>query len=367
MIGVIKDFRKLESASGIVLLVASALALVFANSPLAESYQLMLAPFSFAINDGLMAVFFLLVGLEIKREILEGELSTRASAALPLVAALGGIATPAIIYSMFNWGSYEMRGWAIPSATDIAFSLGVLALAGSRVPASLKIFLMAVAVIDDLAAVIIIALFYTEQLAPQGLMMSLGCLIVLWGLNRCVTRLWPYLLAGAALWFSLWQASVHPTIAGVLLGAMIPLPLARNLIHRLHPWVAFGIMPVFAFANAGVSLSGVSAVQLLQPLPLGIALGLFIGKQLGIFIPSLLWVRVTRTALPAASWLQFYSVCMIAGIGFTMSLFIGTLAFPENDAQHYVRLGVIIGSLLSAIFGYILLTFALGKGTVRSA
>ena len=364
MLDHIKDFLKLESASGLVLLAAALTAVAFANSPFAESYHALIRPLTFTINDGLMAIFFLIVGIEIKREVKEGELSTRATAAMPVVAALGGIILPALIYSYFNWGTHAMRGWAIPSATDIAFSLGVLALMGSRVPQRLKIFLMAVAVIDDLAAVVIIAVFYTDHLSWQALAAAFICLAALMVMSRRMTVLWPYIIAGIALWIATVYSGVHPTVAGVALAFLMPLSLGKRLLHHLHPWVAFGVMPVFAFANAGVPLAGIDMPQLLSPVPLGIALGLFLGKQIGIFAASWLFALATRTALPVPAS-QFYAVCMIAGIGFTMSLFIGTLAFPGEAAQVHVRIGVIIGSLLSAVFGYILL--ALSTRSARGA
>jgi Na+:H+ antiporter, NhaA family len=357
MIGYIKGLLKLELTGGVILLLVSMLAMLFANSAMMPYYEAFLGPFHFWINDGLMAIFFLAVGIEIKREILEGELSSWSQAMLPAVAALGGVITPAVIYSYFNWGTDYARGWAIPSATDIAFSLGVLALFARRIPPSLRIFLLAVAVIDDLAAVIIIALFYTDQLSLTALAGVAACVAVLWGLNhRKVYRLLPYLLVGMLLWIAMLKSGVHPTIAGVLLGLLMPLESGRPLQYRLHPWVTFFIVPVFAFANAGVPLAGLSLTQLGHPLPLGIALGLFAGKQLGIFAAAWLLIRLRLASLPRdASWQEFYAVCVIAGIGFTMSLFIGNLAFEDHTSLLYMRVGVIVGSLLSAMLGVVMM------------
>lgn len=377
-----KEFLKLESASGILLCIAAALACVAANSPLASYYeaflhlQLTVTVNDFGlskglihwINDGLMAIFFLLVGLEIKREVLEGELSSLSQAVLPVVAALGGVACPALIYTYFNGGDPEaLRGWAIPSATDIAFSLGVLALLGSRIPFALKVFLTTVAVADDLAAIVIIALFYTEQLSVSALAVGTAGTAVLIALNRFGVRtIAAYVLVGVVIWFSVLKSGVHATLAGVIIGFCIPHRtrkdepcLVRQMEHALHPWVAYAILPLFAFANAGISFEGISLGSLTQPVPLGIIAGLFIGKQVGIFTTAWLLIRAGFARLPeGASWRQFYGVCILAGIGFTMSLFIGTLAFEASGREAEIRLGVLSGSLLSAAIGYCWLRWA---------
>ncbi len=378
----LRDFLRLESASGIVLLGAAMLALLAANSPSRAYYDGLLATqFSISlgtvgiresllgwINDGLMAVFFLLVSLEIKRELLHGHLASFGHALLPAVAALGGVVAPALIYWHFNAGSAEsLRGWAIPSATDIAFSLGVLALLGSRVPLALKIFLTTLAVIDDLAAILIIALFYTAQIHTDALIVAGGVLAALIVLNRCGVRaLWPYLALGLVLWVAVLESGVHATIGGVLLGLCIPAkqppelgaqswgsPLER-LEDRLHPWVAFGIMPVFAFANAGLALQGIALNNLADSVPLGIALGLLLGKPLGIMAAAGLCIRLGFAKMPEeTNWPMLAATAVIAGIGFTMSLFIAGLAFPGNVLlQDEARLGILLGSALSALLGY---------------
>lgn len=361
MLNTLKSFFKTEAASGFILLLVAALAMIVANSPLAPHYHALRTPdFTFFVNDGLMAIFFLVVGIEIKREMREGELAGKAQVILPFAAALGGILTPALIYIYINSGTPHMRGWAIPTATDIAFSLGILALFGSRISPALRIFLMAVAVIDDLAAVFIIAFFYTGDLDYLALLVSIGCVFLLAGFNRFRTdRMLPYIFAGGALWCAMAQSGVHPTIAGVLLGFLMPLDRGKILLDKLHAWVAFGIVPLFAFANAGIPLSGLTPADISSPLPLGIALGLFIGKPAGIFMASWLLIRANLARLPSISWLEFYAVCMIAGIGFTMSLFIGTLAFESDALQLTMRLGVIAGSLLSALGGIMVMAFAL--------
>lgn len=359
-------FLATEAASGIVLMAAAALALLLANSPFAALYA---AAFSahattLVINDGLMALFFLLIGMEIKREFAEGALSTRARAMLPAIGAAGGVITPALIYWWFNGqDAYAMRGFAIPTATDIAFSLGVLALFGKRVPASLKVFLMAVAVIDDLIAVAIIAVFYTDSLSLLMLALSFGLAIQLFMMNRRgIDNPASYLVIGALLWWCVLKSGVHPTIAGVALGLLMPAAAAERIEPRLHPWVAFGIMPLFALANAGVPLFGLRFADLMQPLPLGIALGLFAGKQLGIFGACWMAIRCRLAEKPkGASWPQIYAVCIIAGIGFTMSLFIGDLAFVNPDVKNWMRLGVLSGSLCSAIIGSIVLASRLPR------
>ncbi len=386
----IRQFLKLESASGILLVLAGTLAMVAANSGLAGLYESFLAtPFKiqlgeFAldkslgvwINDLLMAIFFLLVGLEIKREVVMGELSDAAKVALPAIAAVGGMVVPAAIYAWVNWGDpVGIRGWAIPSATDIAFALGVLSLFGERVPVGLKIFLMTLAVLDDLGAIIIIALFYTSDLSVQALLLAGLALVGLLVLNRFgVTRIAPYILVGLVLWTCVLKSGVHATLAGVVTAMFIPArnpsdpahpPLTR-LEHALHPWVAFGILPIFAFANAGVSLEGLSFSDLLQPIPLGIALGLVVGKQLGVFTFAWLAVKLGLARLPSGvSFRQVYGAAIICGIGFTMSLFIGMLAFENTAAGQVIatdKLGVLAGSLISALLGYVVLHLVLPRG-----
>ena len=363
-----------ESAGGLVLMMAAAAALVVANSPLADDYHHLLhvpvGPLSLLhwINDGLMVVFFLLVGLEIKREAIDGQLRTWPARVLPGLAAGAGMAAPALVYLAFNAGQATARGWAIPAATDIAFALGVLALMGSRVPVSLKIFLSAVAIVDDLGAVVIIALFYTGQI-DAGMLAGAACLLAgLFVLNRLgVQALTPYLVAGLALWFFVLRSGVHATVAGVLLALFVPIrpspgrpedatsPLHR-LEHALHPFVSFVIVPIFGFANAGVTLVGLPARALFDPVTLGVALGLLLGKQIGIFLSVRLAVAAGFAARPAgATWRQVYGVALLCGIGFTMSLFIGALAFTDGLHGTETKLGVLGGSLLSGIFGAALL------------
>jgi NhaA family Na+:H+ antiporter len=321
------------------------------------------------INDALMALFFLLVGLEIKREFLDGELVNWSRRALPGIAAAGGMAVPALIYVAINSGSPEtLRGWAIPAATDIAFALGVLSLLGSRAPVSLKIFLTALAILDDLGAVLIIAFFYTADLSVPYLGLAAATLAVLMALNRFrVYRLAPYLILGVALWYFVLQSGVHATLAGVALALTIPLrpspaaPESKDsplhvLEHGLSPWVAFLIVPIFGFANAGVSLAGFTPAALLDPVPLGVAAGLFLGKQLGVFGFAWAAIRLGLADLPAhATWRQFYGVAVLCGIGFTMSLFIGLLAFTDVHLQDETKIGVLLGSVLSAVFGWALI------------
>lgn len=367
---------KSASAGGIILIIASAAAIVVANSPLAEMYRGLLH-YSFAglsvelwINDALMAIFFLLVGLEIKRELLIGQLATWGQRALPGLAALGGMAVPALIYLGFNLSNGEtVAGWAIPSATDIAFALGVLALLGSRVPISLKIFLSALAILDDMGAVIIIALFYTGGLSAMMLAAAAGIVVLLMLMNRMgVKRLTPYLLAGVVLWFFMLQSGVHATIAGILLALFIPLrgkneqedaPLDK-LEHALSPWVTFLILPLFGFANAGVSLGGLTMDDLLSPVPVGVALGLFIGKQVGVFGMALLTIKTGLAPRPhGSSWSQIYGVSVLCGIGFTMSLFIGNLAFARTPLLvDEVKIGVLAGSIVAALAGMLILRFS---------
>ncbi|MBI6749096.1 Na+/H+ antiporter NhaA [Pseudomonas syringae] len=369
----ITRFFAAESAGGLVLMAAALAALIVANSPLADSYFAALhAVFaglsvSHWINDGLMAIFFMLVGLEIKREVLAGQLASWSQRALPGFAALGGMVVPALIYVAFNWGRPDtIGGWAIPAATDIAFALGVLSLLGKRVPLSLKIFLSALAILDDLGAVLIIALFYTSDLSIPMLLAALGSIAVLVALNRLgVKKLLPYLIVGALLWFFMLQSGIHATLAGVALALCIPLGKpdeeARSpLLHleeKLHPWVAFAVVPIFGFANAGVSLSGITADKLVDPVPLGVALGLLVGKQVGIFAMAALAIRAGLARLPDGSnWGQLYGVAALCGIGFTMSLFIGALAFPGTpELVDEVKVGVLIGSVLSAVLGVVVL------------
>jgi Na+:H+ antiporter, NhaA family len=353
---------------------AAVLALIVANSPAARAYfatlELPLGPISihYWINDGLMAVFFLLVGLEIKREALDGELATWAQRALPGLCALGGMIVPALVYLVFNWGpDGAPKGWAIPVATDIAFALGVLTLLGPRVPATLKVFLTTLAVIDDLGAVFIIGIFYPSDINGWALTASLAALAVLIILNRIgVTRLWPYIAVGAVLWVLVKLSGVHATLAGVALALTIPLGTGRRstdasplirLESWLHPWVTYLVLPIFAFANAGVLLAGFSAPNLVSPVPMGVALGLFLGKQLGVFAFGWAAIRMRLASLPeGAGWKHFYGVAMLCGIGFTMSLFIGHLAFAYlPPLQDHARIGVIVGSVLSAVGGALLL------------
>jgi Na+:H+ antiporter, NhaA family len=370
-----------EAAGGVILVLAALLAILLENSRFAWLPDAFLdtpvtvrvgdlwldKPLLLWINDGLMAIFFFVVGLEIKRELLIGELSTPAQAALPVLAAVGGMIVPALVYVIITLAdASSIKGWAIPAATDIAFAIGVVALLGRRVPASLKIFLLALAIIDDLGAIVIIALFYTGSLSLISLALAALGVLVLVALNRTgVERLAPYLLAGLFIWVCVLKSGVHATLAGVVVAIAIPLvpsesgpSLLERLQDSLHPWVTFAVLPAFAFANAGVSFAGVSLYELFEPIPLGIAAGLFIGKQVGIFGAVWLAVRAGLANLPeGASWQQLYGIALLGGIGFTMSLFIGTLAFPSPGDAASVRLGVITGSLLSAIAGYAVLRF----------
>ena len=378
----IREFLRLEAAGGIVLVCTAAAAILLANSPLSWLYDGLLAtpvvvqvgalelakPLLLWINDGLMAVFFFLVGLEIKREVLEGELSSISQTALPAAGAVGGMVLPILIYLVLNLDdATALRGWAIPAATDIAFALGVLSLAGSRVPAALKVFLLALAIMDDIGAILIIALFYAGDLSLLSLGLALIGIAGLVVLNRLgVAKLAGYILIGIAVWVCVLKSGIHATLAGVAVAFCIPLGRGRSgdesplktLEHALHPWVAFGILPVFAFANAGVSLSGLSFTDLLAPVPLGIAAGLFIGKQAGVFGCVAAAVRFGWCRLPSGvTWMHLYGVALLTGIGFTMSLFIGTLAFEDAGFAAEIRIGVIIGSLLSAALGFCVLRF----------
>ncbi len=379
IVSTINDFLKLESASGMLLMGAAVLALIVANSPLGDGYAAFLSreaglffgdfqlvkPVIKWINDGLMALFFFLIGLEIKREVMEGELSSLQKSALPLFAAVGGVVAPALVYVAFNTGDAEaMRGWAIPAATDIAFALGVLALLGDRAPASLKILLLAIAIIDDLAAIVIIALFYTDDLSINMLLLSGVGLIGLAALNlRRVTKIAPYVLIGLFVWVCVLKSGIHATLAGVMIAMAIPLkgkegeqsPL-HHAEHGLHPWIAYLVLPIFAFANAGVSFEGVEISAFAGPVPLGIALGLFIGKQIGVFGASWVAVKLGVAERPSgASWAQVYAVAILCGIGFTMSLFIATLGFNDPAILNGAKLGILVGSLISALAGYFLL------------
>jgi len=384
----IADFLRLESAGGILLIAAAGLAILFANTPLASAYQALLSvpvevrvgnleiakPLLLWINDGLMAIFFFLVGLELKRELVEGELSDPRKLILPVVGAIGGMLVPALIYVGFNWNnSVALQGWAIPAATDIAFALGILALLGSRVPTALKVFLTSLAIIDDIGAIVIIAIFYTAQLSIQALLIVIACLPVAWWLNsRNVVDHSPYLLIGVIMWVAMLKSGVHATLAGVIMAFFIPLhdisdpghsPL-KELEHDLHAIVAFFVLPVFAFVNAGIDLRGISADQVFHAVPIGIALGLFLGKQLGIFGMCLLAVKMGLTKLPREmSLTALYGTSVLCGLGFTMSLFIGSLAFEQTgvDLLFDERLGIIAGSLASGILGYLVLRRHLRK------
>ena len=374
------SFFKLEAASGIVLLFAAVIALIISNSELSSLYFSTLEKYLFIginnfglklsvlhwINDALMAIFFFFVTLEIKREFLQGELSNIKQALLPIIAAVGGMVIPALIYVIINLGDGEtLRGWAIPSATDIAFSLGVLSLLGSRVPLSLKVFLTALAIIDDLGAIVIIALFYSGDLSIKYLSLMLLAFIVLLVINKFnVKKFLPYLIVGIFLWDFTHNSGIHATIAGVLLAMTIPhrkkdkdFSLLIKVEHAISPYVAFGIMPIFAFANAGVSLEGLSFSSLLDKVPLGIVLGLFVGKQLGVFVFSYVSIKLKVAQMPSnTSWYNFYGVGVLTGIGFTMSLFVGNLAFADNlQYMDGVKIGVLTGSLLSTLFGYFLI------------
>ncbi|MBX5214614.1 MULTISPECIES: Na+/H+ antiporter NhaA [unclassified Rhizobium] len=369
----LRQFLDSEASGGLVLMAVALAAIVTANSPLAEAYfhalHIHLGPLSLLhwINDALMALFFLLVGLEIKREMLDGQLSSWSRRILPGAAAMGGMLFPALFYILFNWENpAALRGWAIPTATDIAFALGVISLFGPRVPASLKIFLAALAIIDDLGAVVIIALFYTNDLNLLALAGAAAVLAALYGMNRArILKLWPYLLLGAVLWVLVFASGIHATLAGVLLALTIPLKVTpgtpeashdqsplHHLEHILHRPVAFIVVPIFGFANAGVSFIGASAATLTEPLTLGVAAGLLLGKLAGVLSTVFLLVKLGLADLPAkASWGQMIGVAALCGIGFTMSLFIGLLAFNDPTVQDHVKMGILLGSLLSGLVG----------------
>ncbi len=385
----INQFLKMEASGGIILMIAAAVALIIANTPLHVYYAYFLEkvyltigfssldgfnaleiskPLLLWINDGLMAIFFFLVGLEIKREFLEGELSSRDRALLPALAAVGGMVVPALFYYWQNYENPELiGGWAIPAATDIAFALGILALVGSRAPVSLKILLTAIAIIDDLGAIMIIALFYTETINLIPLGIAAVAFLALIGVNRSrVMSTAPYVLLGFILWFAVLKSGVHATLAGVVTALFIPLRCHNNpkhsplkhLEHGLHPWVAFMVLPVFAFANAGVSFSGLSWADVFNPVTMGIAKGLFFGKQIGIFLILLVVIKLKLSPMPKnANWWQIYAVSLLCGVGFTMSLFIGELAFETRDQAAAVRMGVLIGSIASAVLGYVILKY----------
>jgi NhaA family Na+:H+ antiporter len=383
----LRRFLNNEAAGGIVLMATAALALIVANSPLADGYFDALHAYVGGlsvlhwINDGLMALFFLLVGLEIKREMLDGQLASWPRRVLPGVAAVGGMLVPALIYVGLNQGTPEnLRGWAIPAATDIAFALGVISLLGRRVPASLKIFLAALAILDDLGAVLIIAFFYTAELSLIHLGLAgavVGLLIVL---NRMgVKALSAYLVLGALLWWLVLRSGIHATLAGVVLALTIPITVtptapesAHSPLHRLEhaitPWVAFLVVPIFGFANAGVSFAGMSLGALLAPLPLGVAAGLFVGKQVGVFAFAWTAIRLGWADRPAdATWGQLYGTALLCGIGFTMSLFIGLLAFPSVEQQDAAKLGVLTGSVLSGLAGYLVLRFTRRESVLEAS
>lgn len=382
----ITKFFKLESSSGIILFFAAVLALILANTSLYSYYTLLLdtpveikigslelaKPLLLWINDGLMAVFFFLVGLELKRELIEGELSDKKNIILPGVGAIGGMAIPALIYTYFNANdSIAMKGWAIPTATDIAFALGVLTLLGSRVPISIKIFLTSLAIFDDIGAILIIAIFYTAKISITSLVVVAICIPILALLNKRnpdSTSL--YIMVGVVMWVAMLKSGVHATLTGVILAMFIPMKSKNNIHysplksmeHDLHSVVAFFVLPIFAFANAGISLSGVGVEQLLHDVPLGIALGLFIGKQVGIFCFCWLAIKLRLTDLPSGmSWSSLFGTAALCGIGFTMSLFIGSLAFEETGVNLMFdeRLGIILGSLMSGLVGYIVLRVSL--------
>ena len=379
-------FFKLEAASGLVLLIGAVIALILSNSVLSDYYfnvlntHILIGTQNFGlklsilnwINDALMAIFFFVVTLEIKREFIQGELSRPKQALLPIIGAVGGMAVPAIIYVIINFETgHTLKGWAIPSATDIAFSIGVLSLLGSRIPISLKVFLMALAIIDDLGAIIIIAFFYSTELQYTYLLLMLASFITLLIFNKLgVKKFTPYFLIGIFLWYFTHESGIHSTISGVLLALSIPhrdhekdFSLLLKLEHALSPYVAFGIMPLFALANAGVSLKGISINTLMNPVPLGILCGLFFGKQIGIFLFSYLSIKFRFAEMPSNSnWIKLYGVGVLAGIGFTMSLFVGNLAFSNaNEYLDGVKIGVLSGSLLSTFVGYGLLMFVTKK------
>lgn len=384
---------RMESAAGILLFLAAVLALLIANSPLLKYYELLLStpvevrvgaleiskPLLLWINDGLMALFFFLIGLELKREWVEGELADKRNIILPGIAALGGMVIPALIYVYFNYDDpVAIQGWAIPAATDIAFALGVLALLGSRVPITLKVFLTSLAIFDDVGAILIIAFFYTSKISLTALIVVAVCIPILALANRNnVVSKSPYLLIGIIMWVATLKSGVHATLAGVVLALFIPmrskedpsLSPVKTLEHDLHSVVAFFVLPVFAFANAGINLSGVGFEQILHPVPIGIAMGLFLGKQLGVFGFCWFFIKLKLVKMPEGmSWTSLYGISVLSGVGFTMSLFIGSLAFEETGVNLIFdeRLGILVGSLLSGVLGYLILRFSLKEQKVKT-
>jgi NhaA family Na+:H+ antiporter len=385
----IKEFIKKESSAGILLIFVTILALLLQNSFMSTFYTSFLhtpveirfgdlqiaKPLLLWVNDGLMAVFFFLIGLEVKREVKEGHLSSLSQITLPGIAAVGGMVVPALVFIAFNRGDdFSMNGWAIPTATDIAFALGILSLLGSRVPVSLKIFLMTLAIIDDLGAIVIIALFYTSELSTMSITIAAIALLILLIMNRMnVAIKSAYIVVGVILWVSVLKSGVHATLAGVALAFMIPLSskdkegntfsMAKEMEHDLHYWVAFMILPLFAFVNAGVDLKGISIEEMAGPVPLGIMFGLFVGKQVGVFGFSWLAIKMGIASLPKESnWTLLYGVSVLTGIGFTMSLFVDTLAYNDTQIYHYAdKLAILLGSFLSAIVGYLILRMKTGK------
>ncbi|RXJ56398.1 Na+/H+ antiporter NhaA [Candidatus Marinarcus aquaticus] len=383
----VKEFIKKESSAGIILIFITFLALSLRNSPLSEYYTLILytnvevyvgellsleKPLVLWINDGLMALFFLLIGLEIKRELLAGHLSSFSKIALPGFAALGGMLVPALIFIAFNHGDeFAMRGWAIPTATDIAFALGILSLLGGRIPASLKVFLMALAIIDDIGAIIIISVFYTTELSYISMLLALGCFVILLIMNKLnVVRITAYIIIGIILWISVLKSGVHATLAGIILAFTIPLNVKREhekhispsriLEKNLHFWVAYFVLPIFAFMNAGVDLKSISVQDFVNPVSLGVILGLFLGKQIGVMLCVFIAVRLHWAQLPkCVTWMQMYGVAVLTGIGFTMSLFVDSLAYYDSNAfMHTDKLSILIGSLLSGVVGFVILRIA---------
>ena len=384
----INDFLNLEAASGIILMFAAVAAMIIANSPLVPYYDMLLnipvqvsigsfeiaKPLLLWINDGLMALFFFLVGLELKREFLEGDLSKPGQITLPAIGALGGMLVPALCYVAFNYDDPEaINGWAIPTATDIAFALGILSIIGTKVPLQLKVFLTSLAIFDDLGAIIVIALFYTDQLSMLSLIFSTVVLAILFTMNnRNVTSTAPYIFLGIVLWVAVLKSGVHATLAGVVLAFFIPMkgkedepsPL-KSLEHNLHSLVAFIILPVFAFANAGISFAGIGVDEVMAPVPFGIIVGLIVGKQLGVFGFCFIAIKLGLAQLPTnVSWRLLYGVAILCGVGFTMSLFIGSLAFDQGNSGNIVfqdRLGIVIGSLISGILGYFVIKGGVDK------
>lgn len=379
----LRDFLEMESSGGIVLVITALIAMLIANSSFNEMYQHVLHTKLFNmsvahwINDGLMVIFFLVIGLEVKRELVEGALKSKETAIFPAIAAVGGMLAPALIYALFNFNDpVAIQGWAIPAATDIAFALGIMALLGDRVPTGLKVFLLALAIIDDLGAVVIIAFFYTSDLSLLALGAAFATIAVLFILNKKnVSSIAVYLFFGLILWFCVLKSGVHATLAGVILGFAIPLnvqdgkrsPL-KHLEHVLHPYIAFMILPIFAFANAGISLQGVSISGLTSMLPLGIALGLLIGKPIGVFSFSWVSVKLGIAQLPqGVTFKDIFAVSILCGIGFTMSMFISSLAFTDVSADFdtYSRLGILLGSTTAAILGYLMLNISLSKESAK--